>query len=256
MFYADTYCFLNGVMNLSALVLTAAWGGYAASIRRISIVSLVFALIETILVVVVQPFEMNVRLNYMIMIPALLILGLNIKKLQDFFKELLRFYMVFLLLGGFLNWIWKDSFTLWNMLLSVGVETAILVPAFILNRKQKLIWNQTCNTIIKYGNIELQVKAFYDTGNLLTEPYHHRPVSILSKEAGKPILESYLGVKGMIPYHTIAQNGMMETVIVDEIRTEYNRKVHIVEHAVIGFTQETIIKNNCQLILNAAHLNH
>lgn len=103
---------------------------------------------------------------------------------------------------------------------------------------------------IQEGAVELV--AYYDTGNLMTDPYLNKPVSIVNRELIQGILEKKPAIR-MIPFSSVGQeSGLMEAVTVDVLEIGGGRRKVCVESAVIGLTGESLFDGKeYQMILNS-----
>ena len=90
-----------------------------------------------------------------------------------------------------------------------------------------------------------KVKALYDTGNRLREPYKKRPVNI------KELLDGKENVF-LIPYRTVSGSGeMLRGIVFDRMIVSKGRKTEIYEHPVIALTGERVSSDGSyQMILH------
>lgn len=96
-----------------------------------------------------------------------------------------------------------------------------------------------------------KVKALYDTGNRLREPYKKRPVNIIEYEAAKELLDGKENVF-LIPYRTVSGSGeMLRGIVFDRMIVSKGRKTEIYEHPVIALTGERVSSDGSyQMILH------
>jgi sigma-E processing peptidase SpoIIGA len=98
-----------------------------------------------------------------------------------------------------------------------------------------------------------EVKALFDTGNLLTEPVSGKPVSIIEKN---PILEKWIENTPekykVIPYKSVGNaHGILEGMVVDELVIQREKGQVVEKDAVIAVYNGKLSKNQqFQMILN------
>ena len=167
--------------------------------------------------------------------------------LKRFLTNISVFYMISILLGGFLYFLnitfsyknngmlfFKSNFSINNIFLII-ISPFILYLYIKQNKMYKRL-KYTFNTNIYIGKKILNLTGYLDTGNNLT--YKNKPVIITN------IDNSFKNKKIYIPYNVIGGGGLLECIKV--------RKVEVVglgvfENIYLGFSKEF---KNYDLLLN------
>ena len=107
------------------------------------------------------------------------------------------------------------------------------------------------NVTVKLHGKSREVKALYDTGNRLREPYKKRPVNIIEYEAVRELLSGEEKLF-LIPCRTVSGDGqMLEGMVFDSLSVEKGSKSESYEHPVIAFTKEKLSSDGSyQMILH------
>lgn len=131
-----------------------------------------------------------------------------------------------------------------------SISVLVLTAAESIRRIRRGESAGSCSVILRCGKCQMPVEALYDTGNSLYDPISGKAVSILSGE----LLERLLRESGkenlprMIPYHTIAQQGLLEAYVLDEMELCDSRGKRCVKNPMIARMPEK--NRQCQLILH------
>ena len=173
-------------------------------------------------------------------------------------KNLLYFYFVSILLGGFLyflniNFSYKNNgLVFYNNGLSINFVFLLIsspIILFLYSRQVKELKNKFTNyykVILNINNHKLYLNAYLDTGNTLKDPYLNRPVFILNKK--KMIYDINEFKMVLVPYKTINSTNILECFIIDEMEI-IGYKTY--KNVLIGLSQEEITINGVDMILNS-----
>lgn len=211
--YIDRLFFLNLGMNLFALSLTNfSFGNRASHFRVLFSAGIGAAGCIGILFLPTLPYLVKTAIGF-VGISAVMIWLLYPKGNFHFFvKALTSLYGFSFLLGGTLLF-WKrfvkpdGNHVILTVLLPAAVIYLLL--RFFLKRRKEV--QNECEVLLYIGEKEIRLKAFVDSGNMLTEPVSGKPVSVMEKavleRAGIRLPEEKCRV---IPYHSVGkQNGIL-----------------------------------------------
>lgn len=127
--------------------------------------------------------------------------------------------------------------------------TIMLISFYQNKKKPQRIYMVT---ITENGeNVEL--KALFDTGNLLTEPISQKPVSIIEEnETTKLWLTAQPQKYRVIPFHSVGkEHGILEGTTVDELIIWKKDRQIVQKDAVVAFYKGKLSKDGSfQMILN------
>lgn len=162
-----------------------------------------------------------------------------------------RLYLECFVLNGILRYV--EQFHrlggVWFAVFS-SISALFLMAAEYIRKLRRKKSERICSVVLHCGVCRMSVEALYDTGNSLYDPVSGRAVSILDgkllerllKESGKE------NIPRLIPYHTIAQHGILEAYILDEMELSDSNGKRCVKHPVIARMPEE--DRQYQLILH------
>jgi sigma-E processing peptidase SpoIIGA len=136
-------------------------------------------------------------------------------------------------------------------LVAVACVTAIIIFALARGKisKTKSIYK----VVLKENEQTIELKALYDTGNLLSEPITGKPVSIIEKT---PILDKWMENTPekykAIPYKSVGNDmGILEGMVVDQLVILQDNRQVVKDKAVIAMYDGKLSKDGSfQMILN------
>lgn len=131
-----------------------------------------------------------------------------------------------------------------------SISVFVLMAAEYIRKSRRKQSERTCSAVLRCGACRMTVEALYDTGNSLYDPVSKRAVSIMDgklleqllRESGKENLPRF------IPYHTIAQHGILEAYILDEMELSDSNGKRCVKNPMIARMPEE--NRQYQLILH------
>ncbi|ABP66545.1 peptidase U4, sporulation factor SpoIIGA [Caldicellulosiruptor saccharolyticus DSM 8903] len=244
--YADVYILENLVINYFIFLITAYITRTNVSSFKILFTSILASLYS--LLQFYPPMQFLYSIFGKIIVSVIFVyLTFWPKKFFIFLRQLLSFYLVTIMFGGmvfFLYYITKSSFVidvqvkLKNVLIALGCSLIVFKLSYELILKR--MYKESLIRYIKFkiNDAEYNCTAYVDTGNNLKEPFSGRPVVIvernLLREKGNPAdisaqnleeLQKHLGHKiVLIPYNSIGQeHGVLIGVIPDEFYISENR---------------------------------
>jgi len=136
--------------------------------------------------------------------------------------------------------------------LVVSVTVAVIVLFMVVYHKVKEE-KRVYDVVLVHNGNNMELKALFDTGNLLTEPISGKPVSVLEETAAlKEWLAQSPQKYKVIPYQSIGnEHGVLEGMYVDELIIQINDEQLIKKDAIIALYKGRLSKDGSfQMILN------
>lgn len=157
-----------------------------------------------------------------------------------------------ILTGGCMQWLNKSLFYGQHFYLAMVLTAGIAVSASIIWRSRKERSRHLYQVRLCYHEHELLLEAYYDTGNLLIDPYVGKPVSIIDKELLMPIFREDEPVVRLLPFSSMGEkNGLVEALTVEELYIKEGKKERQILQAVIALGSPSLFqKKEYQMILN------
>ena len=118
-----------------------------------------------------------------------------------------------ILLGGAMQWLYYGIGRGRHFVLCLLCVLTIGVFGLCVVERYRRIEGKVYEVKICQDDRELEVAAYYDSGNLLTDPYVKEPVQIIDEEMIRPLMEEKQMRKRLIPFHSLGkENGWIAVI--------------------------------------------
>lgn len=255
--YIDAFFLMNLVMDLLALYLTGVLLQYKAKLLRLLLAAGCGSAATVLLFMILRSYLLYQLVIHLLVNSGMLLIAYGRQRMRHFIKSWIFCYAFVFLAGGLMQWLNQTLFKGSRITLSMWITLCIGLTIALLYEKQWKLRRNLYPVILSVEGQEIRMKAYYDTGNLLMDPYRKEPVHI----ANRSIMEQYLLEKEqtglrLIPYRSLGQqSGLLETVIIEQLCIKEGKEVVRIAPAVIGLAQEELFaKKDYQLILNCRAL--
>lgn len=187
--------------------------------------------------------------------------------LKDMIKGVVTLYVVTFTVGGMCHMLYYytnagyyiNTVILNDKLLVTSIIMAcILLIAISRYLNQYMAYDsKVYNVILRVGEKQICIKGLVDTGNVLQDPYFHKPVNVIEYQAFENIfnnIEDCTKVKyHMIPFRSLGcSEGCIEVIMVDVMYIYRNKKAFTVRDALIGLYKQKLSADNAyEMLLNS-----
>lgn len=169
------------------------------------------------------------------------IISFKYKDLIYTLKNITYMYLSSIFLGGGINLI--NTYFLYNIesqflyIIILFIFSPLVTYSYIKGIKSIKINHSKYYklNIYLFNQEKIEVSAFLDTGNKLTDPYTHKPIILLKKSLVKEKNQK----KIFVPYNTVNNHSLLECIIPDKITIE---KVGEKNKLLIGLVDEINIE--------------
>ena len=168
-------------------------------------------------------------------------------------KAFCLMYFVILLLGGSLQWMYGTvtkghCYELCLLLMVVPV----MVFLFIIRKKRRIVPRFYEAEIVQQGR-KVRVRALYDTGNSLTDPYIGKPVHVIAADVFEKLGGKKENSVRLVPFSSVGcESGMLEAFTVELLRVESPNGEIEIAGAVLAAAEERVFRGrDYQMILNS-----
>ena len=174
-----------------------------------------------------------------------LILNILTFKYKDIFytvTNVLYFYMVSIILGGFIYYLKLNNLSYFFILLLVPLILYLYIKQ---NLNMKTTINKTYPLTIYFPNKrKLSLTGFVDTGNKLRDPVTKKWVVLVNKK----LLHGVIRIRTPIyvPYHSLNNKGLVECIKPEKLVIEGKEYTNFL----IGLMESKIMINSSDCILN------
>lgn len=251
-FYGDVYFFQNFLIKLTVLFLVS----YSMKIQtmvpviKIVLIAAIGTMCEILGLLSVFSYEFFIGMVHLFEVPCM-VLGVLGKKKTFLLRGIVLGYLYTMLANGVLEVFWNifgENGYYGIILIFTCVTIIIGGVLFFQSRKQ----NKDCYEVeLIHNGSKIRMKALYDSGNHLIDPYTGKGVHIVSAQLpSKLFLDN--DKKVYIPYQSLGNsNGLIEVYYIELLQI-YGQKNVIEQHKIpIGVAKEDLFLNKSyEMILN------
>lgn len=251
-FYGDIYFFQNFLIKLTILFLVS----YSMKIQTIvSVIKLILiaaigTMCEILGLLSVFSYEFFIGFVHLFEVPCM-VLGVLGKKKTFFLRGIVLGYLYTMLTNGILEVFWNTfgENGHYGIILFFTCVTVVLGSVMLIQTRRR---NKDCFEVeLIHNESKIRIKAFYDSGNHLKDPYTQKGVHIISTQLfSKLALEK--DKKVYIPYQSLGNNNGLIEVYYIELLHIYSQKNVIEQHKIpVGVAKEDLFSNKSyEMILN------
>lgn len=161
---------------------------------------------------------------------------------KEFLENWLVTYLVVILLGGGMQWLWESHILPQNYLIQAAAVTfgGYLTLLYLMQRRER--GNHIFEVLLRKDNRCVRLKGYWDSGNQLRDPYTGQGVSILSHTKAKEFLEAERDRIRYVPYRSLGEAaGLIGVTNVDEIVLWEGKKKICFQHVAIGIAEQGLL---------------
>ena len=254
--FIDLVLFLNFAFDFLLLLTVNIVLKRNTKLKRITLGALIGS--TTILVLFIPFTTITLFLLKILLSILIVITTFGIKDLKYILTNLFYFYIVSIIMGGFLYYLnielsYKNiGMVFYHEGLGINYIFLLIASPIILyiytkeTKKLKEINSYHYKVDVYINNKKVaRLNGFLDTGNTLLDPYKKRKVIIANSNE----LENYLNEKNLIlvPFESVNTNGLLKCIKVDKL---YIEGLGIKTDVIIALTKDKLKKNGINCILN------
>lgn len=250
--YIDVFVLNNFCMDTLAFILSGIFLDRKQPVRRAVLASFVGTFAATGAFLFLPDYYWYVGVIHAVVNPLMILLGFRPKNKREFLKDWIACYLIMLLSGGIMQWLSVTIFDGDQSLLCMLLTFLIGLIAAILWEKQTVIGKRTYDVSLQIGKNTVVLKAFYDTGNLLMDPYFDMPVQIAATEMVEEFLRENQVPGRLVSFSSLGEkDGWIKAYTIDEMIV-YQKKGNVqIKPAVVGVTSGQLFQHgDYQMILN------
>ena len=189
----------------------------------------------------------------------------NVKR---WIRDTFIFYAIAAMFGGVCHMVmyytragyWIQTVILSNQMLVISLFWSVVLIAVIEHYiNVKRIYEQKMyRVMIVIKGRKTVIKGFYDTGNVLKDPFVLKPVHIVEEKSLETILEEiedYTQVKmHMVPFSSMGcESGILKVITADLMYIYYNDEVRIIKEPLIGLTNQRLSQDGAyEMLINGS----
>lgn len=255
-FYADVFLVKNVLMDLVALI------GANYFLRRhrkksyLAVAAVIASVGSLIMLLLVRDKYIYLIASHFLLNTGMVLIGFGKSSKKEFLENWIVTYLVVILLGGSFEWLTENRILTRGRLffVAVGILGVYALLFYLMQRKD--LNNQIFETsLMNYGKT-IALKAYWDSGNQLRDPYTGQGICILSKECARILIDERKNHFRLVPYRSLGKSdGMIWVTDIEELHIwNGKQRVHRT-HVAVGIAEEELMKNcEYELILHASFL--
>lgn len=225
--------------------------------RRLLSASAVFAVLGLLLVLFVKNRVFCQLITHFLLNTGMIYVCFGKNSRQEFLENWMVTYFLVMLLGGGMEWMKEQELFLANSLPQLMFVLLTFFFAIGYLGQLRTFGNHIFPVVIKNNGKKVEVRAYWDSGNQLRDPYTGREVCILNKKVAMELMELSSVHMRLVPYSSLGEeHGLLRVVDVEELTIGKGRDETVFKDAVIGIAEgELLEKKEYDLILHATMLN-
>lgn len=255
-FYADVFLVQNFLMDFVALIGADYFLRRHRKRRYFIIAAILASVLSVMLILLVRDKYIYMMLSHFVLNTVMVWIGFGKCSKKKFAENWLVTYLVVVLLGGSFEWMIENHIWTRERLLLGGVGILGVYVLLYYLKQRKDFKNQILETrLVNYGKA-IVLKAYWDSGNQLRDPYTGQGICILSKECAKILIDKRKNHFRLVPYRSLGRtDGMIWVTDVEELHIwDGNQKVQR-KHVAVGIAEEELMSDcEYELILHASFL--
>lgn len=175
---------------------------------------------------------------------------------KEFLENWAMTYFVVILLGGTLEWLLENQIITREHLIPVIIGILSVYGFLLYLMQRKDFRNHILEAQIKKRDECLLLKAYWDNGNQLRDPYTGQGICILSSEKARGFLDEKKDRFRLVPYRSLGEcKGMLWVTDVDELLLFDGRRTIRTAHVAVGIADSALMEDReYDFILHASFL--
>lgn len=230
---------------------------------KIGLASGIGTIIEIAGLLFSSPYYVFVAVVNLLEVPMMVLYVVG-KKRQQMLRVILSGYFFTMLINGVLEALWNQFGEHGGYLFYLLFSCAAVIVGVRMWKNYTKMQKGIVQVQLSHQGNQIQIKGFYDSGNLLRDPYTGKGVHIILeqrvRELGIVRMEKVMdeleetqnSLSVRIPYHALGnQAGLLEVYYIDEMIVEGEKGRIIMQNCPVGVTKDNLFEGKkYEMILN------
>lgn len=175
---------------------------------------------------------------------------------KEFLENWTVTYLVIILLGGVVEWLNGSGLIGRGFLLPACLGAVIVYGALLYFMHRKTFGNHIVRVQISKDERQMELAAYFDSGNQLMDPYTGQGICILSYAKAQEFLNDKKDRIRFVPYRSLGENtGLLRVTDVDELILYDKGRCLRLAHMAVGIANPGLLEDKeYDLILHASLL--
>ncbi len=254
--YIDVFVMTNGLMDFLVLMFTDEILHRKARLGAMLFASVVSSFVGVILFLCMSDYLLYQMVIHFLVNPLMLFLAFREKRPKRLLEDWFICYLTMLLLGGAMQWLYIGLGRGQHFVLCLLFVLTTGLFVLCLAERYRRIEEKVYEVKICQEDRELELPAYYDSGNLLMDPYVKEPVQIIDEELLRPLMEEKQMHARLIPFHSLGEeNGLIEVVTAEKMIICKRKELIEVCPVVLGLGRKELFPDaGYRMLLNERNL--
>ena len=255
-FYADVFVLQNMCMDYIALAGVNCFLKRRKKLRVLILVSFLGSFISLFLQIGIKNAGVRTILLHFVVNTGMTCFAFGWTGKRAFLENWCFVYLTILFLGGIMEWEETIGFStsfFWIKAILAAVTLSVVTVYFM---QKKNFMERIYPVEILHKGKQIAIRGYWDSGNLLVDPYVKEPVNILQKEKAEKLFDRQTDYMRLVPYASLGNlDGLLEVYSVDAMYIWLGKKKLELKPAVVGIAKEDLFKGReYDMILQATVL--
>ncbi len=225
-------------------------------LRNLVFVSLISSVFSLLLHIYIKDSGIRTIILHFVLNTAMACLAFGWSGRKKFLEDWLFIYLTILFLGGIMEWEGSLGVPTMFFWIKALIAAVLLSAAAIYFSQKKEFLEQVFSVEIEHRGKKTVLTGYWDSGNLLVDPYVKRPVNILCEKAAEKIFSQEEENIRLIPYVSLGNTkGLLRAYEAEVMYICQGSKKIEIRPAVFGIAEEGLLDGKeYDLILQASML--
>lgn len=212
-------------------------------LRRLLLVSAVASIGSLLIHIYISNIGFRTILLHFGLNTAMTGLAFGWKDRRFFLENWLVVYLVILFLGGIMEWeasLGIPASFFWIKAIVAGI---VLSGVTIYFMQKKDFMEQVFKVDVMHHGKTWKLSGYWDSGNLLQDPYNGKPVNIMQAKLAEQIFSEPSDYMRMVPYCSLGNtNGLLSVYNAEKMYIYQGKECFVVEPAVFGVAENGLLE--------------
>jgi len=253
-FYADVFLLQNLCLDYAAVMGSNLLLKRGKGMLRLFAVSALCSFLGLVLLLSVRDMTWYQLLTHFVLNTGMVLGCFGIGTKKQFLENWLVTYFMVLLLGGGMEWLREqETFSQYHFM-QILLAVVLLFSAVAYLVQFKAFGSHIFPGSIQKDIRQISIRAYWDSGNQLRDPYTGKAVSILSYEKAKELIDAGKDNIRFVPYRSLGeQNGLLRVTDIERLELLCGTRRIVIKNAAIGLAEKGLLEGkDYDMILHAS----
>lgn len=253
-FYADVFLLQNLCLDYAAVMGSNLLLKRGKGILRLFVVSALSSFLGLVLLLSVRDMTWYQLLTHFVLNTGMVLGCFGIGTKKQFLENWLVTYFMVLLLGGGMEWLREQEAFLRYHFMQILLAVVLLFSAVAYLIQFRAFGNHIFPGSIRKDMRQIKIRAYWDSGNQLRDPYTGKAVSILSDEKAAEFIDAEKDNIRLVPYRSLGeQNGLLRVTDIERLELWQGSRRLVIKNAAIGLAEKGLFEGkDYDMILHAS----